>query len=215
MNNVTEPTRSILVIEPNHTIRETLLDFLNPKYECEEADCIGIAFEKIGEKAFEIVLSNFDLQDTNALELLTSIQFLSPETTVILLSENDSAKNVIDAFRAGAFDFIQKPFELEELEDSIERAIVNCKTKRLKESYDQQLEELVVERNERLDKALKDIENSYRTTLKALIQALETRDCETHGHSERVVTFSLRLAHEIGLEKKNCVIWNLVRCFMT
>jgi len=38
-------------------------------------------------------------------------------------------------------------------------------------------------------------------TLKALVQALETRDSETHGHSERVVTFSLRLGIEIGLDK--------------
>ena len=38
-------------------------------------------------------------------------------------------------------------------------------------------------------------------TLKALVRPLETRDQETHGHSERVVTFSLRLAHELGLDK--------------
>jgi HD-GYP domain-containing protein (c-di-GMP phosphodiesterase class II) len=59
----------------------------------------------------------------------------------------------------------------------------------------------VAERTVEVDNALEEIENSYRMTLKALVQALETRDFETHGHSERVVTFSLRLGHEIGLEK--------------
>ncbi|HQU86868.1 MAG TPA: HD-GYP domain-containing protein, partial [Pyrinomonadaceae bacterium] len=74
--------------------------------------------------------------------------------------------------------------------------------KYLKDRYQYHLEELVSERTAELDKALEEIENSYRITLKALVQALETRDFETHGHSERVVTFSLRLGHELGLEKE-------------
>ena len=50
-----------------------------------------------------------------------------------------------------------------------------------------------------MDQALDSLENAYRTTLQALTAALETRDAETHGHSERVVTFSLRLGREYGL----------------
>ncbi len=143
-----------------------------------------------------------DLQEANALDLLNSIQFLTPETSVILIGENNSTSDVIKAFRAGIFDFLQQPFELEELETVIEKAVEICRTKLLKTSYDKHLEDKLVARGERLDKAIKDIENSYRTTLKTLIRALETRDSETHGHSERVVTFSLRLAHEIGLEEE-------------
>lgn len=202
MSEMTELTESILVIEPNNKTRETLLNFLNSRYVCEESACIGTAFQKIGIQGFEIVISNIDLQDADAFELLTSIQFLSPDTIVILTGENVLPQDIIGMFRAGAFDFIQQPFELEELEDSIERAVAVCQSKRLKNNHDVYLEKLVNERNDKLDKALKAIENSYRTTLKALIQALETRDCETYGHSERVVTFSLRLAHELGLEKE-------------
>src|SRR5207248_11717534 len=50
-----------------------------------------------------------------------------------------------------------------------------------------------------LDEALGSLENAYRSTLKALTAALEARDAETNGHSERVVTFSLRLGREYGL----------------
>jgi putative nucleotidyltransferase with HDIG domain len=52
-----------------------------------------------------------------------------------------------------------------------------------------------------LDEALVSVEDAYRSTLKALAQALETRDAETHGHSERVVTFSLRLGRELDLDR--------------
>lgn len=202
MQAVTELTKSILVIEPNDQMRRTLIDFINPNYFCEEADCIGTAFEIIGRREFEIIISNYDLGDSNAVELLTSVQFIAPDTAVILTDENDSSDNIIEGFRAGAFDFLRKPFHLEELENSIEKAIIRCKTKRLKNSYDQRLENIVSEQNEHLSEAIKRIESSYRTTLKALIQALETRDFETHGHSERVVTFSLRLGHELGLEEE-------------
>src|ERR671932_1890037 len=58
---------------------------------------------------------------------------------------------------------------------------------------------MVERRTSELDGALQSLEEAYRSTLKALIKALETRDSETHGHSERVVNFSLRLGREMGL----------------
>ncbi len=195
-------TKRLLIVEQNKKTRNTLLEFLQPKYDCEEADGIGAAFEKIAESGFDVVISNFQLNDTDGFELLSSVQFTSPRTAVILNGENVSAKDVIEAFRAGAFDFLEKPFELKELETAVERAIRHNRSKISKSDYEKRLEEIIANRNASLDKALEDIQNSYRMTLKALIQALETRDFETYGHSERVVTFSLRLAHELGLEKE-------------
>jgi HD-GYP domain-containing protein (c-di-GMP phosphodiesterase class II) len=87
------------------------------------------------------------------------------------------------------------------VEAAVAKAFSQFEMKYLKDSYQYHLEELVSQRTAELDKALEEIENSYRMTLKALVQALETRDSETHGHSERVVTFSLRLGHELGLDK--------------
>jgi putative nucleotidyltransferase with HDIG domain len=63
------------------------------------------------------------------------------------------------------------------------------------------LEELVEQRTGELDRALYSLEDAYRSTLKALTSALEARDSETHGHSERVVSFSLRLGREYGLDR--------------
>ena len=60
---------------------------------------------------------------------------------------------------------------------------------------------MIRQRTSELDRALDSLEDAYRMTLKALITALETRDSETHGHSERVVAFSLRLGRELGLSE--------------
>ena len=111
--------------------------------------------------------------------------------------------NTVRAFRAGAFEVIQKPFTLSKVEAAVEKAFGQFERKWLKDRYQEHLEELVAERTAELDSALEAIENSYRMTLKALVQALETRDFETHGHSERVVTYSLRLGYELGLDKES------------
>jgi putative nucleotidyltransferase with HDIG domain len=68
--------------------------------------------------------------------------------------------------------------------------------------YENYLEDLIKQRTAELNNALLTIEASYRSTLKALAAALETRDRDTHGHSERVVSFSLRLGQELGLDKE-------------
>jgi HD-GYP domain-containing protein (c-di-GMP phosphodiesterase class II) len=71
-----------------------------------------------------------------------------------------------------------------------------------KRHYENYLEDLVRQRTEELNRAFNALENNYRMTLKALAAALETRDAETHGHSERVVSFSLRLGSELGLGRE-------------
>jgi putative nucleotidyltransferase with HDIG domain len=93
------------------------------------------------------------------------------------------------------------PISLKAIETAVKKAFAEHELICVKEAYQHRLEELVAERTAELDHALEEIENSYRMTLKALVQALETRDQETSGHSERVVTFSLRLGHELGLDK--------------
>ena len=71
-----------------------------------------------------------------------------------------------------------------------------------KRRYENYLEEMVEQRTAELDRALQSLGDAYRTTLSALTAALETRDSETHGHSERVVNFSLRLGREMGLDEE-------------
>src|SRR5258708_8402621 len=95
-----------------------------------------------------------------------------------------------------------KPFDLRQAEAAVARALDYHELVAAKRRYENHLEELVEQRTAQLDQALDSLENAYRTTLKALTAALETRDSETHGHSERVVTYSLRLGREYGLDSE-------------
>jgi HD-GYP domain-containing protein (c-di-GMP phosphodiesterase class II) len=84
----------------------------------------------------------------------------------------------------------------------VRRALEHRSLLLAKRSYESHLEALVAQRAEELSRAYDALEGAYRTTLKALTAALETRDHETHGHSERVVNFSLRLGREMGLDEE-------------
>lgn len=193
--------KSILIIDNVQTRRNLITSFLSRKYFCDETDEINVALEKIREKEYAVILTAFSLHNLQGTDLIPLLQKKSPRSMLIFISDQPVEGNTVRAFRAGAFEVIQKPFELKKIEMGVDKAFAQYELKCLKDRYQFHLEELVAERTAELDKALEEIENAYRMTLKALVQALETRDFETHGHSERVVTFSLRLGYELGLDK--------------
>jgi response regulator RpfG family c-di-GMP phosphodiesterase len=203
MFDITKDEKKLLIIEHDETRRKILTSFFSAKYNCDEADSLNAAIAKIREKEYSVILTAFTLSSLNAIDLIPYLQELSPRTIPVFISDSENgAGNTVRAFRAGAFEVIQKPFELKKADSVIEKAFGKFELRYMKDRYQYHLEELVAERTVELDKALEEVENSYRSTLKALVQALETRDFETHGHSERVVTFSLRLGYELGLEKE-------------
>jgi len=201
MFDLTDKESSLLIIERNPEKRSVLSTFFSAKYPCDETDSIDSAVRQIREKEYGVVLASFDQIGFNGLDLIPYLQTISPRTIPVFISDRRTPGHTVKAFRAGAFEVIQMPFTLKKVEGVVEKAMGQFEMKCLKDNYQYHLESLVAERTVEVDNALEEIENSYRMTLKALVQALETRDFETHGHSERVVTFSLRLGHEIGLEK--------------
>lgn len=203
MFKLPESQKILLIIEHNQAKRDLLVNFFSTKYQCEEAESVNSALKKIQNKEYSVILTAISSPNLNGLDLISYIQTLSPRSIPIFISDSDTHHgNTVRAFRAGAFEVIQRPFEMRNIKLAVEKAFEKYELRCLKDDYQLHLEELVAERTAELDKALEEIEMSYRSTLKALVQALETRDFETHGHSERVVTYSLRLGHELGLEKE-------------
>lgn len=202
MFEIQDSEKSLLIIDQDSAKCSLLTNYFSAKYCCDGTDSIEAALEKIKKREYSVILTAFSLPSVNGTDLIPVLQKQSPRSVFIFISEHEAVGNTVRAFRAGAFEVIQKPFNLKKIETAVEKAFAKYEVKYLKDRYQYHLEELVSERTAELDKALEEVENSYRITLKALVQALETRDFETHGHSERVVTFSLRLGHELGLEKE-------------
>jgi response regulator RpfG family c-di-GMP phosphodiesterase len=131
--------------------------------------------------------------------MIPHVAEIAPDAVVVMVSGAQTVESAIEALRAGAFDYVMKPFDLRHVEAAVRRALEHKRLREAKRRYENYLEELVAERTAELDRTLATLEDSYRMTLKALAAALETRDRETHGHSERVVSFSLRLGRELKL----------------
>jgi putative nucleotidyltransferase with HDIG domain len=202
MFDAIEMPKCLLLVDENPKTTNLLKNLLKANHKCDESDSIEGATQKMRKKDYAAVLCSIDLPDANGLQLIERARMISPHTLLIFLSEDNSAKAAIEAFRAGAFDYLQKPLDFEQIEIAVSRAVEHYELKCQNDHYQFHLEQLIAERAFETEHSSKQIEDTYRTTLKALVQALEMRDFETRGHSERVVTFSLRLGLELGLNKE-------------
>jgi response regulator RpfG family c-di-GMP phosphodiesterase len=143
-----------------------------------------------------LILLDIDMPEMSGYEVcerLKSTEELS-SIPVIFLSARNEIEEKVKAFRSGGVDFICKPFQFEEVRARIE---IHLKLHELREALklqNEHLEELVSERTEQLHVALKQIESTYNETLYALGGALDLRDNETAGHSQRVTRYSLKIA---------------------
>jgi putative nucleotidyltransferase with HDIG domain len=193
----------ILIVDDEREITEILADLLSEDYECLKAGSAEQALDCLRAAEFHLVISDITMPGMSGLEMIPHVKQLCPDTVVVMISGMQTVESAIGALRLGAFDYLMKPFDLRQVEAVVKRALEYHELVVAKRRYENHLEELVEQRTAELDRALNSLEGAYRSTLKALTAALETRDSETHGHSERVVSYSLRLGREYGLSSED------------
>jgi putative nucleotidyltransferase with HDIG domain len=192
----------ILIVDDEVEITEILADLLSEEHECLKAASAEDALARLQEREFQLVISDITMPGMSGLDMIPHVKEISPDTVVVMISGMQTVESAIGALRLGAFDYLMKPFDLRQVEAVVKRALEHYELVVAKQRYENHLEELVEQRTVELDRALNSLEGAYRSTLKALTAALETRDSETHGHSERVVSYSLRLGREYGLSSE-------------
>jgi response regulator RpfG family c-di-GMP phosphodiesterase len=192
----------LLIADDDAEVRGVLHEFLCRRYECAAVGSAEEALALLGAQGFQLVISDITMEGMSGLEMIPHVLRLAPETLILMVSGTQSVESAVEAMRAGAFDYVVKPFDLHHVEAAVSRALEHQKLLASKRRHETYLEEMVGQRTAELDRALGSLESAYRTTLKALTAALETRDADTSGHSERVVDFSLRLGRELGLDEE-------------
>jgi response regulator RpfG family c-di-GMP phosphodiesterase len=197
---------SILIVDDEEPIRNLLLTCLSNNYTCETASSAEDARSKLSSETFNLVMTDITMPGTSGIELCQHIHKTYHETVVMVVSGMTDIHYAIEAMRHGAFDYITKPFDLAQVAMSVERSLRYQVLVEAKRHYESSLEETVRQRtnelrsvNENLNQMLEVLYQNYRATLRALAGALEARDVETAGHSDRVVAYSLRLGRELGL----------------
>jgi response regulator RpfG family c-di-GMP phosphodiesterase len=147
-----------------------------------------------------LILLDINMPEMNGYEMcehLKSDEGLSG-IPVIFLSALNELEDKVMGFRVGGVDYICKPFQLEEVRARVETHLNLYDLKQALKRQNEHLEELVSQRTEQLQIALKQIESTYDETLQALGRALDLRDNETAGHSQRVTRYSLEIARTMG-----------------
>jgi putative two-component system response regulator len=192
----------ILIVDDEPEITSILSDVFSDNHDCTTAGSAEDALPLLASGEFQLVISDITMTGMSGLDMIPLIKGHSPNTVVVMISGMQTVESAIEALRLGAFDYVMKPFDLRQVEAVVGRALEHQDLIVAKQRYENQLEELVEQRTAELDHALNSLEDAYRSTLKALTAALETRDLETHGHSERVVSYSLRLGREYGLDSE-------------
>jgi DNA-binding NtrC family response regulator len=114
----------ILVVDDDRSIRRTLSDILQfEKYEVDEA-CDGLdCLVKLKQGKYNVIILDIKMPKMDGMEAIDRIQALSPETPVIMISGHGDINTAVEAVKKGAFDFIQKPPDLNRLLITIRNAL--------------------------------------------------------------------------------------------
>jgi response regulator RpfG family c-di-GMP phosphodiesterase len=203
---------SLLIVDDEEQIRKLLAVNLGTHYNCTTAASTAEAITLLTTTSFNLVLSDITMPGASGLELCNFVSEKFPDTVVIMISAMTDIEYAIDAMRQGAFDYIVKPFDLLSVMLAVDRALKHQALLSLKRHYEESLETTVRLRtielsllNQNLNEMLQALYSNYRATLRSLAKALEARDVESRGHSDRVVAYCLRLGKELGLTQRDLI----------
>lgn len=114
----------ILVVDDHDTLRRGIVKALTDAgHDVEQAANGTAAIERLQDSQFDVVLTDLRMGGADGLDVLRTTTKLQPHAAVILMTAFGSINTAVEAMKIGAVDFVQKPFEIEEMEMKVEKAI--------------------------------------------------------------------------------------------
>jgi putative nucleotidyltransferase with HDIG domain len=202
------PYDRILVVDDEETIREIVSSMLTGSgFQCRQA-ASGVEALAILESGddFDLTLSDLMMAEMDGIALLERIKERFPDLPVVMVTAVHDIGVALQALRNGAYDYLLKPFEREQLLATVRRALEHRRLKRENDTYRTNLEALVTARTQQWKTALQELERSYDITLEALGDALDLKDAETERHTRRVTAYTIAIARKMGLPKEDILV---------
>ena len=183
----------ILVVDDDDGIRQLLVSQIKAVgYPCRSAvngeEALDLA---IAEPRPSLVVSDVQMPGLSGIELLQKLKQLDPHLQVVMVSGHHDMAVVRQALRDGAYDYLIKPFELEELANTVERALQHYHLLKQNEAYRLNLEKMVKAQT-------REILETRDLSLITLAKLAESRDNDTGLHLERMSEYSRRLAEQVA-----------------
>jgi putative nucleotidyltransferase with HDIG domain len=190
----------ILIVDDEEAIREVVATLLTAQgYHCTPCANAQQAIDTLRESSADLLLSDLVMPGMDGLKLIETVRSFDRDIPVIMVTAMHDISTAIEAIRRGAYDYILKPFEKDQLFMSVRRALEHRRLVLENQRYQSDLEKLVEERTAQLSSALEDLEQSYDYTLEALAGALDLKDAETEGHCQRVTALTIVMARAMNV----------------
>ena len=184
--------KKVLIVDDELSVRKMLAVMLSQAgVTSQSAGNAQEALKLLADGSFDAVVSDLRMPGGSGLELLAQIRKKNPELAFLVATGVDDVRVGVQAMKDGADDYLVKPFQVEMVLASLDRAFEKKALQRELENYRRHLEAMIAERTAEL-------ENSYSATLEALGSAIDLRDGPTAGHSRRVFWYSLKIAQAMG-----------------
>ncbi len=129
--------KKMLVAEDESTLREGIATaFRERGWDVVEAADGAEAFARLEESVFDVLVTDFQMPQKNGLEVLKRSKMINEGTVGLVMTAYGTVESAVDAMKAGAYDYVLKPFDLEEMEMKVERAIEHRRLLARIEAYD-------------------------------------------------------------------------------
>jgi len=184
---------TILIVDDEKDIRALLWQKLKIEgYQCEAAESADDALHKMESKPVDLVLLDIRMRGKSGVELLPEIRNSYPDTAVIMATVVSDINTAIQGMRQGAYDYLSKPFNLDEVVLSVKRALEKRRLELENRDYQQHMEQKLKQRT-------KENRQLFLGAMQSLVFAVEARDGYTAGHSRRVTEIAVCIGKKLGL----------------
>jgi putative nucleotidyltransferase with HDIG domain len=193
---VSERTVALL----QHSIREQVQTFLTER----EVDCVMVGspielVEALLDGGYAVAVVDIGLPNVDGPALVREVLEADPETSVVVVSHPTDATTAAFCLQHGAFDYLTKPLQLEELMLTVERGVRRRATEMQQEEISAWLKQELVKRTQELERERQKLQQINVATLGALINVLEAKHPDFVGHSARVAELAATIAAEMDM----------------
>src|SRR5437879_10667358 len=164
------PADRILIVDDEEPIRDfvsAMLSSANFAFSQDASEKEALALLDSVEE-YELMLSDLMMPVMDGIALLEASKERFPDMPVIMVTAVTDVSVALGAIRNGAYDYLLKPFERDQLLATVRRAMENRQLKMENREYQTNLEALVTAKTEQLRQAVRTLEKSYDITLEAL-----------------------------------------------
>jgi Response regulator containing a CheY-like receiver domain and an HD-GYP domain len=209
---------SILCVDDDPQVRGLISRvLLDSGHDCVAVGSAEEARNVLDERFFAVVLCDIGLPGRSGLDLVEELGRTHPELATVMVTGRDDPEIASTALQLGAYGYLTKPFEVNQLLIDVTEALRRRKRDAARRVYESDLQETVVSRTAELEVAVARLEDSegelrraYSETISRLSRAIESHDGATGAHVERVSFYTEQIALALGLDPARAKLLRLV-----